>query len=223
MAAVNFHRELHFEILKVHLAVARRKPEGNRTDDVLGEIALPVNGRPEFHRPGPLKTISIGHLLERLGMKYRIRNAQVIHSWWEQTGALCLQTTQQLHWVSGIQLFLDFFATERFQGLLSPHHKVWYDDHDVIPTTVKLDVISRTTNFLRVWVAYAKGLGLNIPHKLRRPHSACLSFWTMSYRLPWSAVRLERVDRFLFRCLGMQANAPRDLVHANLMAQFEFF
>lgn len=119
----------------------------------------------------------------------------------------------------GVTTFPWFFATMHYGGLISPHHKVWFDDQSIIQEGVKTDVISRTTAFLRVWVAHTKGLMLNIPHRLHRPFSACLSCWTMCYRLPWNAGRLERIDQWMFQCLGRQARAPRDLVHADLLAK----
>ena len=219
VAAIRFHRALHFEILKVHLAVARHKPEGTCTadEDQCG-ITLPPIVQPEFHRPS-LHSYLTDEVLERLGRKYRHRNVLAVHGWWEQTGARYLKTSQQLHWVSGIQLFLDFFAATGYHGPFSPHHKVWFDDQSALPHTVRTDVISRTTNFLRVWVAYTKGSKLNIPHRLHRPHSACLSFWTMCYRLPWAPPRLEKLDHWMFSCLGMQASAPKDLVGVGLLEE----
>lgn len=220
VAATRFQRTLHFEILKVHLAVARRrKPQGTREDgDVLGQVDLPKVFEPEFHQPQTQPVLLSEDLLVKLGQKYGLRNVTAVHEWWKQTGAVCLKSKQQLHWVSGLQLFLDFFATTQYGGLISPHHKVWYDDQSIIPVGVSTDVISRTTAFLRVWVAYTKGLVLHIPHKLQRPFSACISYWTMSYRLPWDAKRLEQIDQWMFRCLGRQAGAPRDLVEADLLA-----
>lgn len=218
VAATKFQRELHFEILKVHLSVAKRKPEGTNGDAVsVNKVQPPVEFAAEYHRPRVQPSLQLEPLLHTLGRKYRPRNVQAVHDWWTTTGAECLKTKQQLHWVSGLQLFLDFFATTHFGGLISPHHKIWYDDQSLVPDTVRVDVISRTTAFLRVWVAYTKGLMLQIPHKLQRPFSACISFWTMCYRLPWSPDRLEQLDRWMFQRLGRQAGAPRDLVSAGLL------
>ena len=220
VSATKFQRELHHEILKVHLAVARRKPEGtNDNGGVFKGTVGQFGVEAEFHRPRVQQVSSIDSLLLRLGNKHRQRNVQVVHEWWSNIGAVCLQTRQQLHWVSGLQLFLDFYATTHYGGLISPHHKIWYDDQCLIPDGVRNDVISRTTAFLRVWVAYTKGLKLDIPHKLQRPFSACLSFWTMSYRLPWSSDRLEKIDSWMFRALGSQAGAPRDLIETDLLAR----
>ena len=64
---------------------------------------------------------------------------------------------------------------------LTPNFNTWYDATFEIPATVRMHIVARTTNFLRVWVAYARGMKFVIPHKLRRQTSVILICWIMCY------------------------------------------
>ena len=86
----------------------------------------------------------------------------------------------------------------------------WYSDPTAIPVD-KLPVLvkDRSTMFLRVLLAFLKESGLIVPKKLTCPHSAAISFWTQTYRLPWP--RLDAIDTFLFSLNGAQLVRPIEL------------
>ena len=60
VAATRFQRELHFEILKVHLAVARRKLEGNHMDEGgVKQVALPQSPSSTNHNRNRQSTLTV--------------------------------------------------------------------------------------------------------------------------------------------------------------------
>ncbi len=214
VSAIKFHKEVHFEVLKVMLGVSRVKNPTSLTPSVLqGQ----KNIHKEVHQPTASLSCNVEKILAKLGKKYMPRNVGAVHTWWRQVGAPCLQVAGNLHWVAGMQLFLDFWYTSRYQGLLSPNFKTWFDDTSTLPSDIDKDIVTRTTNFLRVWVAYTKAFNLGIAHKLKRPASGSLICWMMCYKLPWASERLHRLDSAMLSAAGKQVVSPKELIQTQIL------
>ena len=109
-----------------------------------------------------------------------------------------LQPRAGLGWISGVQLYIDFVFTTGFLGLITLKNGKWYSDpgevpDDVFPALVK----DRSTMFLRVFLAFLKESGLNLPKKLTCPRSAAISFWTQNLPAAMETIKIGCDRHFL--------------------------
>ena len=148
---------------------------------------------------------------QRLSKKYLPVNMGWVHRWWTEVGIRLIRQPGPLVWVSGLQLYGDFRMHTEFTGLLSPRHGVWFESIEAAGGRVSLGFASRTTMFLNVLSAYWKEHQFRVVHRLNRPHSSVIACWTMTYLLPWSLARLQRIDQELFDQVGRQVVAPKEL------------
>lgn len=148
---------------------------------------------------------------DRLVLKYTQPNVLAIHRWWKEIGLPALRSGEKLVWVSGIQLHVDFWCHTGFRGLLSKHHKKWFPNEQSAPGDIPRGFAARSSMFLRVLTAYWKENGLRLPNQLVRPASSILACWTMAYKLPWPARRLDWIDSVLMATHGRQVLKPSDL------------
>ena len=141
--------------------------------------------------------------------KYKHRNVSMLHQWWVAIGVPALTTRGPLVWVSGLQLYLDFYFTSQFRGMLSTQHGKWYESELELPR-FKPGAGKRATMFLRVWAAYLKWNQMLIPHALVKPDSGAINHWAMSWRLPWPRERLGKLDDAILEVVGHQLARPGD-------------
>ena len=208
--ALQFHEELHRDIMQVILKVGRFDPNAADAAPSLDKVVeyqqqvgcldpIPQLGRSEWLPP------------QRLLDKYGPRNVMCIHEWWTAVVLPQLQKPKPLLWLSGVQLYLDFWFSTGHTGLLSPRHGIWFESDENLPCGFQPKLVKRSTMFLNVLLAYLKASRQVVPRKLQRPGSSVLAFWAMCYRLPWEVRRLEVVDGSLMSLLNRQAGRPNDL------------
>ena len=111
----------HFEILKVHLAVGRLgdrleppKPESGilRAPRKKGRRFLRKDRSGEPVVPIPAKWSVSRHLGKRCGES----SMHLLRQWWERVGVPACSSQQQLQWISGLHLFLDFLFQQSVRG-----------------------------------------------------------------------------------------------------------
>lgn len=146
----------------------------------------------------------------QLAKKYRHANVVAIHGWWQQIGVPALKSRVTLRWVSGVQLYIDFWFTMQFGGVISPVHGKWYTDMQQLPGA-EFGVGKRAAMFVRLWTAYLKDNRFPVAHRLAKPHSGSLQYWCMCWKLPWSQRRLDSIDAAILRAYGHQVARPGDL------------
>ena len=208
---VTFNRKLHRGILAVLLQVGRSGKHGVAYDDfgVFPPQGGLRNGRADDGGPQqlpdlPTKWINPG----KLQKQYGVENACSIHRWWQQTGVKALQKGGQLRWISGLQLYADFWLELGHPGPISISNR-WLVDNTDAPANIC--VVRKTTMFLRVWWAYLKANLFRVPRQLARAASGTITFWTQCYRLPWDDARLAKVDQLLLKVKHRQLLSPSDL------------
>ena len=165
-------RQLHGAIQKVLIQVARRahtlrnadkeKPQ-DKDDDGLDASA--------GANPAPLPqswSRNQWNITGKLIRRYKRSNIEAVHHWWQLHGVPALQSRAPFRWISGLQLFVDFFCCTGFQGCLSPRHGVWYDSPED-DALFRPGLGQRSTMFLRIWNAYCK-----------ENQAGC--YWQMSYK-----------------------------------------
>lgn len=194
--AVETSESIHAEILKVLVQVARFQPTTKET----GSYETPEETCPQPE----VQPLTSEHVLSmRVTEMYGQLNMSHIDRWWRNVGERSLKSRGRLCWVAGLHLYIDFFWTTEFQGVISPKFGQWFSDPSEVPG-LQLNLSSRTTMFLRAWNAYMKDRHQYIPRKLTRPRSSVLACWVQSYRLPWSFQRLDAIDKALMAAFGRQ-------------------
>ena len=203
-------RHLHAAVQEVILKVARksqtlRKAEGlehsaieSNTREASVEVSAPLH--PSCQRRQ-------WQFSSRLAKRYRWKNINAVHQWWQRHGVPALQSRAPLRWISGLQLFLDFYCSSGFLGCLSPKHGVWYDDPGENPRFVP-GIGKRSTMFIRIWTAYCKENQVVINHCVTKPDAISLAYWTMCWRLPWAASRIDAIDDIILQQVGRQLDRP---------------
>ena len=196
-------RRVHHEVLKVHLAAARMGDSmvppstvgrGLRAPKRRGKRFVARDGNQEPVVPVPRTWTFSKHLGRRCGHTA----LTVLQQWWEQFGVPACKSQQQLQWISGLHLFLDFFFQTKCHGLVIYKGR-WYSQESDIPGDVKLSVGQRAKGFM---YALGKFFGENkflAPKKLKRPSTAALSYWSLAYRLRWPQWRLDLIDHWLLQ------------------------
>ena len=212
--SIRFQESLLSQIQLVLLRVGKaavqiREQSGMSSAGVVRPVATDSTDVPPHVAPSGW---SMAGSLSKL---YLHRNVVKLHSWWSETGARALKSSNGMVWVSGIQLFIDFVAHSGHWGMLSPRFHLWFDSEEVAPITVKRGLSARATMFLRLWNAYLKVNRCSISHRVVRPESSALAFWTMSWFLPWSPVRIAAIDTML---LGLHG---RQFVRSSELDQYE--
>ena len=207
--SVQFLRDLHSHILAVLLRVARKGALtiANRQFSA----ARPHQGQDEERQGSDviLRMPAQWHLPDVVVRKYRYENVLELHRWWTTVGVEAVSSNRPLRWISGLQLYADFFAFSGYKGMFCRGHSCWLVDPTDAPTD--LNVVQRSTMFLRVWKGYVKAHGFATSIQLARPFSGAISYWTQCYRLPWCGDRLNRIDVMLLQLCNRQVVAPKDL------------
>lgn len=199
-------REIHGVLLRVAYK-ARVPTDGNGGAVEISPVFPPADvddAEAPLHKSWLRRCWQFSSKLER---KYRRENIEAVHQWWQRHGVPALQTRAPLRWISGLQLFLDFYCSTGFRGCISPKHGVWFvspnEDASGLPSFGK-----HSTMFLRIWNAYCKENQVVISHQITKPAGAALTYWTMCWRLPWSNVRINELDDIILQQFGHQLTRP---------------
>ena len=216
--SVQFLRQVHSGVLSVLLQVARK---GALTVTNRGFSASPPGAQAdEMQHDVPIEELRIPAVWQVplcVGRKYKTENVEALHCWWSAIGVEAVKSNRPLRWISGLQLYADFYAFSGYQGMFCRGHSCWLVDPTDAPAD--LNVMQRSTMFLRVWKAYVKAHGFCIPIQLARPFSGAISYWTQCYRLPWCGTRLNRIDQMLLQIHHRQLVTPSDLKGVHLFVR----
>ena len=213
-------RMVHYEVLKVHLQVGRlgdklvpAQPGGGpvRAPRKTGKRFLRKDGNHEPVIPIPCRWIFSKHLGRRCGSEH----LQLLQQWWEKIGVPTCSSIQPLQWVSGLHLYLDFLFETKCEGLIIYKGK-WYHHESAIPGTPKLGVGQRAKGFMYALGKFFRENHFLAPKKLKRPHTAALSYWSLSYRLRWPQIRIDAIDRWLLQKNRKQLTCVDDLKETSL-------
>ena len=196
-AAVKFSEHLHYEILRAVVRVGRQQS----ATGVGSKYVEPEVTNTSHSSAAPV--VSTHAISPSLVKMYGQLNIQKLDEWWTGVGERALRTGGKLYWVAGISLYIDFFWTTGFAGIISPRFGQWYSDPSEVQG-LALNFSNRTTMFLRAWNAYMKDRSQYVPRKLVRPRSSVMACWLQSYQLPWSSSRLDAIDRALMQHFGQQ-------------------
>ena len=213
---VTFGRQLHRAILQVLLRVGRSDKLGQELEAFQADVVRDSQPVTDDHGPAALPTVP-GKWCNptKLHKQYCAANVGAIHQWWTQVGVKALSSGGRLRWISGLQLFTDFWLELGHPGPISIALNHWLVDNTDAPASVS--VVRRTTMFLRVWWSYLKANSFRVPRQLARPCSGTIGFWSQCYRLPWEDSRLNQIDRVLLQVKHRQLLAPADLAEVILL------
>ena len=209
--ALDFHEELHRDIMQVILQVGRFNP---KTETGLPSWAPVVQHQQNEGYSDPIPRVLSRHNWEppvKLIAKYGHENIMSLHTWWNDVVQPQLRQPLPLLWLSGVQLYLDFWFSTGHTGMLSPRHGVWFQTDEQLPDGFHPKLNQRSHMFVNVLVAYLKARQIVVPKRLNRPGSSVIAFWAQCYRLPWDVKRLETIDGSLMSLLKKQAGRPKDL------------
>ena len=213
-------RRLHADILRVILSVARfdkcQQKEACHGDSGQRSEA-PAEDQREI---GSARRVRWS-FTTKLAVKYRYNNIAKLHCWWSSVGVPALSSREPLQWLSGVQLYLDFYFSTLYNGMVSLEHSSWFDEDD-LPANLAVGIGKRATMFLRVWNAYCRVNGLEVPHRMTRPASGSLWFWSMCWRLPWPKQRLHWIDSALMVRFGCQIMSQKSLQTAEIAVPAEW-
>ena len=208
---VSFHRQLHKAILQVLLRIGRCGKLGHDNEDFQAEpksqsrgASRADDGGPQVLPASPTKWINPC----KLQRQYGVSNLVAVHQWWQRVGIKALGTGDRLRWISGLQLYADFWLEIGHPGPISIS-KRWLVDNTDAPAN--LCVVQKTTMFLRVWWSYLKANSFRVPRQLARPCSGTIVFSSQCYRLPWDEGRLDRIDQMLLQVKHRQLLSPAEL------------
>ena len=113
-------------------------------------------------------------------------------------------------YVSGLQLFLDFYLVTGHRGPWVCKKK-WFDRALAAPEEARTTWGSRTKAFLMLFQTYLKAHKVNLSKKVTRPSSGAISHWLVSYRLRYPIARLREIDSVLFHHAGRQLTSAGDI------------
>ena len=201
-AALVFHRKLHRAILQVLLQSGRKA--------MVAQTAAPAYQPATMSISEPCQAPAVWQLPHRLFARYGRENMVALHQWWSVTGARAMGNVGEMVFVSGLQLFLDFYLTTKHFGPWM-YGKKWYEDEASAPVAARLPWGARTKPFLLLFHAYLKAHEVKISKKLTRPASSAIARWLVSDRLRYSVERLQELDSHVFHCAGRQLVSADDI------------
>ena len=225
VSQICFSRYLHYEICKVFLSVGRfRHAQVLQPESGEDSTTLEAGGgqeRDAGHKDQAFdQTIredrelvnrswrSSNHLLRRCLQP----NVDVVLKWWTQDGIRAVRAERGVaFWVSGLQIFVDFFLSSGSDGVII-HKGKWYANINEISDSSTISVAQRSKSFLYLWGKLMNENGFHVQKKLQRPQSAALAMWSQCYRITWDSSRLEVIDRFILSWHGRQLLRAADLM-----------
>ena len=225
VSQICFSRYLHYEICKVFLSVGRfRHAQVLQPESGEDSTTLEAGGgqeRDAGHKDQAFdQTIredrelvnrswrSSNHLLRRCLQP----NVDVVLKWWTQDGIRAVRAERGVaFWVSGLQMFVDFFLSSGSDGVII-HKGKWYASINEISDSSTISVAQRSKSFLYLWGKLMNENGFHVQKKLQRPQSAALAMWSQCYRITWDSSRLEVIDRFILSWHGRQLLRAADLM-----------
>ena len=202
--ALAFHRKLHHAILRVLLSTGRKAMREQQSAPKFRPVQGVEGGAPLQAPPATWQLPA--HMLSRYGQA----NVQAVHQWWSAIGSSVMGNEGELVFVSGIQLFLDFYqATSHFGPWV--HKKKWYDSEAGVPAAAQQPWGARTKAFLQLFHQYLKANRVQLCKKLTRPSSGAIARWLVSYRLRYGVAKLRQLDEAFFHHAGRQLTTAEDI------------
>jgi len=202
--ALLFHRQLHRDILRVLLQTGRKAMAEQQAAPSFRKVECPGQEVEQYSTPGTWQ------LPTKMFARHGRANVCALHEWWSAIGHEVMGGTGELTYVSGIQLYLDFYLTTKHFGPWV-HKRKWFDSEDAAPVAARQPWGARTKAFLMLFQAYLKAHKVCIGKKLTRPSSGAVSRWLVSYRLRYNAARLRELDRVFFHTAGRQLTSAADV------------
>jgi hypothetical protein len=101
---------------------------------------------------------------------------QLLHKWWTEVGVGMMQSSHQLVYMAGIQLFFSFNIHSGYEGPWC-FQKKWYSHETQVPTTAQTPWGARTGLFMRMFRCYLKSNHLVLPSKMARPAATSIGRW----------------------------------------------
>lgn len=205
--ALESHRKLHKAILQVLLKTGRKAMAAQQAAPAYRKVEVPeASVVPTAPHAG-------WHLPTKMFVKYGQANVAAVHRWWSAIGNSVMGNDGELHFVSGIQLFLDFYlVTQQLGPWLQ--NKRWFDTEAAAPMAARRPWGSRTPGrniFLQLFHSYLGAHQILLCKKMTRPSSSSVSRWLVSYRLRYSVERLRVLDSYIFHIAGKQLTTAADL------------
>jgi ribonuclease HI len=167
-SALDFHRKLHCAIQRVllqtsKLAVMEQQTLKKQVPAEQVQVALP-------------KVPTAWVIPTALVKRYGERNMQLLHKWWTEVGVGMMQSSHQLVYMAGIQLFFSFNIHSGYEGPWC-FQKKWYSHETQVPTTAQTPWGARTGLFMRMFRCYLKSNHLVLPSKMARPAATSIGRW----------------------------------------------
>ena len=105
--ALLFHRQLHRDILRVLLQTGRKAMAEQQAAPSFRKVECPGQEVEQYSTPGTWQ------LPTKMFARHGRANVCALHEWWSAIGHEVMGGTGELTYVSGIQLYLDFYLTTK--------------------------------------------------------------------------------------------------------------
>eukprot|EP00435_Cladocopium_sp_Y103_P054503 s775_g17.t1 len=201
--ALQFHRKLHHAILQVLLRTARKSVQEKKPDYAYRQVVETVE-------PPAMPLPDTWVLPSKMFLRHGQANVEAVHSWWQQIGRVVMGGDGQLTYVSGLQLFLDFYLETKHAGPWV-FRKKWYTNADAVPARGVQAWGARVKAFLSLLQVYLKANQVSLTKKMTRPTSSAISTWLVCYRLRYPVARLRKLDDEIYRVAGRQLVSGSDI------------
>ena len=201
--ALTVYRQLHRAVLQVLLLTGRKAMEEQQSRPKLRTVTVDTTAAGTA--PPPAWQIPC-----KMFARHGQRNVEALHSWWSAIGSTVMGGSGDLVFVSGLQLFLDFYLTTQYFGPWV-YKKKWFVSAEEAPVAARQPWGARTKAFLMLFQTYLKAHQIQICKKLTRPSSSAVSKWVVSYRLRYGIDRLRELDRYIYSIAGRQLTSTADI------------
>ena len=116
-----------------------------------------------------------------------------VHQWWSHTGQVFLRQSATLHWVSFLQLYIDFQLSTGQGGPLLWKSKWFFGEQLRIPDFAP-GYIKRCKWFQMLLKKYWSGNHFEFRSRSIRPASGAICCWLVTAQIPWPQERLDQID-----------------------------
>lgn len=206
-------RAIHAAVAAVHVKTARRSVAEGQVPQRRAEPAAPVASDVQASvvasEVGPIIPADAQwhwppELLEKVG-SYGLN---LVHKWWTGVGVGCFNGGYRLQWVSGLQLFLDFYFST---GSLGPvyHLRRWLVERSQWEPAPPL--ARRVRSFMRIVQQLWQASGVHLHGQYLRCSSAAITHRFQCVRIPWDPSRLSDIDSRIMSVLGCQLTNPKQI------------
>ena len=135
---VTFNRQLHRGILNVLLRIGRCGKQGLDYENFQAAASSLPSGERQVDDNGPQQLPEPPGKWQnpvKLQKQYGVANTDAVHNWWRKVGVRALQTGGRLRWLSGLQLYADFWLEMGHPGPTSIANQ-WLVDNTDAPANI---------------------------------------------------------------------------------------